>query len=132
MTPILLNDITFWDIIWYMIIIFFWMLVFWMFISIFADIFRRQDISGWLKAFWILVICFLPLLGILFYLIFRPADATREQDMEMMQQQMSRLRVLIRRGNREGERAPQVRCDHPGGVRSDQGPCDSLVATRVH
>jgi hypothetical protein len=86
MGPILLNDITFWDIIWYMIIFFFWMLVFWMFISVFADIFRRRDMNGWLKALWIIVICVLPLLGILFYMIFRPADATREQDMEMMAQ----------------------------------------------
>jgi Short C-terminal domain/Phospholipase_D-nuclease N-terminal len=86
MTPILLNDITFWDIIWYMIIIFFWMLVFWMFISIFSDIFRRRDINGWLKAFWIIMICALPLLGILIYMIARPADATAEQDMEMMAQ----------------------------------------------
>jgi hypothetical protein len=86
MEPVLLNDITFWDIIWYMIIIFFWMLVFWMFISVFSDIFRRRDISGWLKAFWIILICVLPLLGILIYMIARPADATREQDLEMMAQ----------------------------------------------
>jgi hypothetical protein len=84
LTPYLLNDITFWDIIWYMLIFFFWMLVFWMFIAVFADIFRRRDHSGWAKAFWILVIFVLPLLGILIYMIARPADATREQDMEMM------------------------------------------------
>jgi Phospholipase_D-nuclease N-terminal/Short C-terminal domain len=79
-----MGDITFWDIIWYMLILFFWSLVFWMFISVFADIFRRRDHSGWAKAFWTLVIFALPLLGVLIYMIARPADATREQDMQMM------------------------------------------------
>jgi hypothetical protein len=84
MGPILLNDITFWDIIWYMMIFFFWMLVFWMFIAVFGDIFRRRDHSGWAKAFWTFLIIILPFLGILIYMIARPADATREQDMEIM------------------------------------------------
>jgi Short C-terminal domain/Phospholipase_D-nuclease N-terminal len=91
--PILLNDITFWDIIWYMIILFAWMLVFWMFISVFSDIFRRRDINGWLKAFWIIMICALPLLGILIYMIARPVDATREQDMEMIAAQRRAMGV---------------------------------------
>jgi hypothetical protein len=85
MNPLLLaDDISFWDVIWWLIIVFFWTLVLWMFISVFADIFRRHDISGWLKAFWVFLIFFLPLLGILIYMIARPADATREQDMQMM------------------------------------------------
>jgi hypothetical protein len=87
MEPILLaEDIGFWDVIWWMIIVFFWTLVFWMFISVFADIFRRRDHSGWAKAGWIVLIVFLPLLGILIYMIARPADATREQDMQMLAQ----------------------------------------------
>ena len=85
MDPVLLaEDIGFWEVIWYMIILFFWVMVIWMFIGVFADIFRRRDISGWLKAFWVFLIFILPLLGILIYMIARPADATREQDMQMM------------------------------------------------
>ena len=67
-----------------MVIIFIWMMVIWMFIGVFTDIFRRRDISGIAKAFWIFLIFILPLIGILVYMIARPADATAAQDAEIM------------------------------------------------
>jgi len=75
---------SFLDVVLWIVIIWFWAMVIWMFISIFADIFRRRDLSGIAKAFWIFVIFILPLLGILIYLIVRPRDATAEQDAELM------------------------------------------------
>ena len=45
----------------------------WMSIGVFADIFRRHDLSGGAKAGWVLLIFVLPLLGILIYLIARPS-----------------------------------------------------------
>ena len=41
----------------------------WILITIFADIFRRHDISGWIKALWIIFVIILPYLGVLIYLI---------------------------------------------------------------
>jgi hypothetical protein len=38
----------------------------------FVDIFRRRDISGWIKALWLVCIIFLPVLGTLIYLVARP------------------------------------------------------------
>lgn len=38
------------------------------------DNFRRKDHSGWAKAGWFLFILFLPVFGVLVYLIARPAD----------------------------------------------------------
>jgi uncharacterized membrane protein len=52
----------------------FWVLVIWIFIALFADIFRRRDISGGAKAGWILLIFILPLIGSLIYVIARPND----------------------------------------------------------
>jgi uncharacterized membrane protein len=63
---------SFGDVIWAMIAFYFWFLFIWAFIKIFADIFRREDVSGWAKAGWVLLIVVLPLLGILIYLIARP------------------------------------------------------------
>ena len=40
------NTIGFWDILWSMVIFFFWVMAIWIFISLFADIFRREDLSG--------------------------------------------------------------------------------------
>ena len=34
-----------------------------------SDIFRRPDVSGWGKAGWTLFVIFLPLLGVLIYMI---------------------------------------------------------------
>lgn len=73
---------TFGTVIWSMVVFFFWFLFIWMFISIFADIFRREDLSGWAKAGWIFLIVILPFLGILIYVISRPKMT--EQDRRMM------------------------------------------------
>jgi hypothetical protein len=55
-----------------------------MFISIFADIFRRNDLSGAAKAGWLILIVLLPFLGILIYLIARPKMT--EQDRQRITQ----------------------------------------------
>ena len=41
----------------------------WLIFTIFVDIFRRHDMKGWLKAFWVVLVILLPLVGIVFYLI---------------------------------------------------------------
>ena len=82
MNPVLLTS--FWDVVAWIVIFFFWVMVIWMFISVFADIFRRRDLSGIAKALWIFLIFILPLIGILIYFIARPADATAEQDAELL------------------------------------------------
>ena len=74
MSPILLET-TFWEVVGWLIIVFFWTMAIWMFISIFADIFRRGDLSGWGKAGWIFVLFVLPFLGALIYICMRPRDA---------------------------------------------------------
>jgi IS5 family transposase len=43
----------------------------WVLISVYADIFRSDDLSGWGKAFWVLFALVLPALGVLVYLIAR-------------------------------------------------------------
>ncbi len=62
---------TFWDVIasifWFMIL-FTWV---WLLITIFGDIFRDHELSGWGKALWTLFLVFVPWLGALAYLIVR-------------------------------------------------------------
>ena len=81
---------TFGSVLWAMIVFFFWFMLIWMFIGVFADIFRRNDLSGWGKAGWLLLIFIIPLLGILIYLIARPKMT--EQDKEMMAAMQERER----------------------------------------
>ncbi len=65
-------NLTFWDVVFSMIAFFFWFMFIWIFISIFGDIFRRNDLSGGAKALWVLALVFLPFLGALIYLVARP------------------------------------------------------------
>ena len=75
---------TFWDVIWTMVAFFFWFMLIWIFISIFADIFRRNDLTGGWKAIWIIVIFIIPFFGALIYIISRPKVTA--QDVQMMTQ----------------------------------------------
>ena len=73
---------TFGSVLWAMIVFFFWFMLIWIFIGVFADLFRRNDLSGWAKAGWLLLIFVVPFLGVLIYLIARPKMT--EQDKEMI------------------------------------------------
>jgi type VI protein secretion system component VasK len=78
--------------LWSMLVFFFWFMAIWIFITIFADIFRRNDISGWGKAGWLLLIFVLPFLGALIYLIARPKmTAQDKEEMEKMQEVQRRI-----------------------------------------
>jgi len=57
------SQYTFWDAIWTMVIFFLWILWFWLLFTIWADIFRRHDISGWGKTGWLVLTIVLPFLG---------------------------------------------------------------------
>lgn len=57
------------DLFWTMLWLFLFFLWIWLLISLFADIFRRDDLSGWGKAGWVFFLIVLPLLGALVYLI---------------------------------------------------------------
>jgi Short C-terminal domain/Phospholipase_D-nuclease N-terminal len=65
---ILASDYPFLDVLWTMLVFFGWVIWFWLLITIFADLFRRHDISGWGKAGWTLFCIVLPFIGVLVYL----------------------------------------------------------------
>ena len=65
---ILATDYPFLDILWTMLVFFGWVIWFWLLITVFGDLFRRHDISGWGKAGWTLFCIVLPFLGVLVYL----------------------------------------------------------------
>jgi hypothetical protein len=88
----LATEWSFGSFLWATVVFFFWFIFIWMFITIFADIFRRDDLSGGAKAGWIILIVLVPFLGILIYMIARPKMT--EQDKEMLaaaQEQRRRL-----------------------------------------
>ena len=62
-------DYPFLNILWSMLIFVGFIMWIWLAIMVFMDIFRRRDIGGFAKAIWIIFLIFIPLLGVLVYLI---------------------------------------------------------------
>ncbi len=80
------------SVIWTMCIFFFWFLYIWIFITVFADILRRNDLSGGKKAMWLILIIFLTFIGLLAYMIARPKMT--EQDKQMMEEAEARQKRM--------------------------------------
>ena len=59
------------DIFWTLLEFFLWVVWIWILIMVFIDIFRSHDLSGLAKALWFLFVLFIPLIGVLAYLIAR-------------------------------------------------------------
>jgi type VI protein secretion system component VasK len=88
----MLADFGLGDLLWSMLVFFFWFMAIWVFIGVFADIFRRNDISGWGKAGWVLLIFVLPFIGVLIYLIARPKMTAQDrEEIEQAQEAQRRL-----------------------------------------
>jgi hypothetical protein len=49
--------------------VFVFVLWFWLLITVCDDLFRRHDLSGWGKAFWVIALIVFPYLGIFVYLV---------------------------------------------------------------
>ena len=67
---------TFWETF-FLLLLFIPLLMVWAFAMV--DIFRRDDINGWLKAAWLVCVLLVPFFGTLIYMITRPAGATAEE-----------------------------------------------------
>ena len=57
------------DVIWTMFIFFLWITWLVLLFRVFADIFRRDDLSGLGKTAWLIVTILLPYLGVFIYVI---------------------------------------------------------------
>ncbi len=81
-------DYPFLDVLWTMFIFFLFVIWIWILITVFVDIFRRKDASGFTKAAWIVFVIVLPYLGVLIYLIANH-DGMADRNLAQMQQQKS-------------------------------------------
>ena len=81
-------------VFWTILMIFLWVIWFWILITIIIDIFRSHDLSGWAKALWFVFILFLPLVGVLVYLIAR-GGKMHEHQVRQAQLQEEQLRSYV-------------------------------------
>jgi hypothetical protein len=82
------------NIFWTMFIFFLWVVWIWILIMVFIDIFRSHDLGGFAKALWFLFVLFIPLLGVLVYLIAR-GDSMGERAARQAEQQDAEARAYI-------------------------------------
>jgi Phospholipase_D-nuclease N-terminal/Short C-terminal domain len=61
-------DYPFLSVFWTMLVFFAWVIWFWLLITVFADLFRRHDVSGFGKVAWCIFVILVPFLGVLIYL----------------------------------------------------------------
>jgi len=81
-------------VFWTILMIFLWVIWFWILITIIIDIFRSHDLSGWVKALWFVFILFLPLIGVLVYLIAR-GGKMHERQLRQAHRQEEQLRSYV-------------------------------------
>src|SRR6476659_7432717 len=74
--------------------VFMFVLWFWLLIIVIGDLFRRHDISGWVKAIWVIALIVFPYIGIFAYLITQ-AGSMAERSSQQAQQARDELRRVV-------------------------------------
>ncbi|MBO2446025.1 SHOCT domain-containing protein [Actinomadura barringtoniae] len=75
----------FWTMLWF----FLWVMWLFLLFRVIMDIFSSDDLSGWGKAGWTVLVLVLPYLGVLIYLIARGASMTRRQAEQAAKQEQT-------------------------------------------
>ena len=88
-------DYPFLDVLWTMFIFFLFIIWIWILITVFADVFRRKDIGGGMKAIWIVFVILLPYLGVLVYLIANH-DGMADRNIQQVQKQQEATDAYIK------------------------------------
>jgi len=76
-----LADVSFGDLLLLVFEMFLFIVWIWILFTIITDLFRNHEMSGWLKAVWLIVLIFIPYLAALVYLIVYHDDM-RERQMQ--------------------------------------------------
>ena len=100
-------DYPFLDVLWTMFIFFAWIIWFWLLITIFADIFRRHDISGGKKTLWCIFVILTPFIGVFVYLISQ-SKGMNERNLQSVKQQRHQTDEYIRSVSGGGDAASQI------------------------
>ena len=93
----------FWSMVWFFLF-FIWI---WLLITVFADIFRSDDLSGWGKALWSLFVVVAPYLGVFVYLIANH-DGMTERNIEKAQAQQAQMDQYVKSVAGSGGAAAEI------------------------
>jgi len=104
---VLAADYPFLDVVWTMFIFFAWIIWFWLLISVFGDIFRRHDTSGFGKVLWMIFVIVLPYLGVFIYLIANHEGMT-QRNIDRAQAQQAQMDQYVKSVAGSGGAAAEI------------------------
>ena len=105
------SDYPFLDVFWTMIIFVLWIVWFFILFRVIADLFRRHDISGWVKVLWMIVVILLPFLGVFIYLITQGSHMA-ERDMRQAKAAQSEFDDYVKSVASTGGTAAEIERAH--------------------
>jgi hypothetical protein len=79
----------------------------WLLFTVFADLFRRSDTSGWAKVAWIIFIILLPYLGVFVYLI-AEHKGMAERSMRAQEGARAQMDQYVKSVARESDPSEQI------------------------
>jgi Phospholipase_D-nuclease N-terminal/Short C-terminal domain len=82
-------------VFWTMFVLFIWIAWIFILVKVLSDVFRSDDMSGALKALWVLFVIFLPFLGTFVYLIAR-GKGMGERDLAIYQAQQEAFQTYVK------------------------------------
>ena len=103
----MLADWTFGQLMWSMLVFFCWILWFWFLFTVFTDLFRRHDTSGFAKVLWIIFVIILPFLGVFIYLIANH-DGMTQRTMDQANAQRAQMDDYVRNVAGSGGAAGEI------------------------
>jgi hypothetical protein len=95
------------EVFWTMLIFFFFIVWLWILFTVFTDVFRRRDISGWGKTAWCIFVILLPYLGVFVYLIAEHKGMT-DRTLEQQQAAKSQMDQYVQSVAGQGDPAAQI------------------------
>ena len=104
---LLAADYPFLDVLWTMFVFFAFIIWFWILITVFADIFRRKDTSGFSKVLWIIFVIVVPYIGVFIYLIANH-DGMAERNVKQAQAQQAQMDQYVKSVAGSGGAAAEI------------------------
>lgn len=102
---------------------FLWIMWLMLLFRVIVDIFRDDDLGGWAKAGWTILVCILPFLGVFIYLVAR-GRGMGDRELQHAQHQEEAFRSYVRDAAREPA---------PSGAGPDHvGELERLAGLRNH
>jgi Short C-terminal domain/Phospholipase_D-nuclease N-terminal len=92
---VVLADYNFASFLWDILVVFAFVIWFWLLITVFSDLFRRHDTSGFAKVLWVIFVIIAPYLGVLIYLLVEH-QGMAERNVKQIEAQQAQMDAYVK------------------------------------